>query len=660
MYWETSVIFCRLSSPGVIPLQTLILGDRSGLRSSLAVRMDHDIKSIRRPLAPHTTQDVPYRPSMNYKLLSKPPSLPHRVKAEILRREAARIKEMNFKARDTAYYLEDAVGIFTRLRKGAETRARMEQCLITQPPVRGSCQHTDKAPTKNVPIRDRSYTDPGTLRLVGRRDMGAFLQRKLTRMKTYDGSRFVRQRVGAANEDTGMIKQEEFAHMKVLEVKTAVTEEKEKEKEKEKRDPLQGCHDNDRYVEAINKQEVTGVDRGEEITAEYEDRHLGLRRTSTLLSNRNCRSGVSLHEFNEEDQETVREEANMSRAETRMSRASTRMAREDTKLSRAETRMSRASTRMAREDTKLSREDTRMSRASTRMAREDTKLCREDTGVGQDETEIGHENAGMRGQSPASSGPANIPIVNWGGSPRRRMSLAVSALMGRDPYQLTSKSQRRKSVAATGSDRGPRSPCLFPGLAESNELTSRANGETGQDVVNEEEEINKGTSKKTLNGQRRKSSVSLSTTKLQELITEKIINQVTQRRNSISSNQKTFMLKKYERMLKTELGTIETAPECDSPDFGNTPFMRPMRRLSSEDGPNNDGSLRRGSEYHSSLIQMQNQASRLQKTFDFEEIEEENVEVIMQTKKQDPGSFTGAGSVRKKKKKPVKKLESSS
>lgn len=88
--------------------------------------------------------------------------------------------------------------------------------------------------------------------------------------------------------------------------------------------------------------------------------------------------------------------------------------------------------------------------------------------------------------------------------------------------------------------------------------------------------------------ERRSNSIAeLSTDKLQAIITEKIIGQLTnvQRRSSISSNQQTSLLKNYARMLQTQL-KLDDIPESDSPDFSETPFMRSATKANRPDSDN--------------------------------------------------------------------------
>lgn len=124
---------------------------------------------------------------------------------------------------------------------------------------------------------------------------------------------------------------------------------------------------------------------------------------------------------------------------------------------------------------------------------------------------------------------------------------------------------------------------------------------------------------------------SISTTRLSEIISEKILEQVTntKKRLSISSNQKTSILKSYARMLQNQL-KMDDAPERDSPDFSDTPFMRSKKEqheiTDTSKAVSNQGIQSTAKTLsHWTLWRSQLQLGALQSSFDYSEIEEENV-----------------------------------
>jgi hypothetical protein len=80
--------------PGAVRFQCLIEGDKETFKSSLSTRKQNEIKSIRRSLAPQTTQDGSYKPTLQHQLISKPPSVPRKRKVELLKREEVRLSEV--------------------------------------------------------------------------------------------------------------------------------------------------------------------------------------------------------------------------------------------------------------------------------------------------------------------------------------------------------------------------------------------------------------------------------------------------------------------------------------------------------------------------------------------------------------------------------------
>lgn len=81
-------------SAGVGNIQCLIEANRETLKSSMTTRKQNAIKSVRRSLAPQPTQDFLHKPTVNHQLISKPPSVPRKVKVELLKREQIRLNEV--------------------------------------------------------------------------------------------------------------------------------------------------------------------------------------------------------------------------------------------------------------------------------------------------------------------------------------------------------------------------------------------------------------------------------------------------------------------------------------------------------------------------------------------------------------------------------------
>ena len=112
---------------GSAPFRSLISGDARKLKYSHGIQSESDcldIKSIRRPLAPQTASNHGIKVHVNYELLSKPCAVPHRIRTQIVRREAARLNTLEKlkKAEKKTVHLDDAVGMHARL-KTYERRA---------------------------------------------------------------------------------------------------------------------------------------------------------------------------------------------------------------------------------------------------------------------------------------------------------------------------------------------------------------------------------------------------------------------------------------------------------------------------------------------------------------------------------------------------------
>ena len=73
----------------------------------------------------------------------------------------------------------------------------------------------------------------------------------------------------------------------------------------------------------------------------------------------------------------------------------------------------------------------------------------------------------------------------------------------------------------------------------------------------------------------------LSAGKLQQLIREKVLGQ--SQTNSKRTNQKTVLLTDYLHTLEKHMGTADSVPESNSPDFSETPFMAVGKKFGSED-----------------------------------------------------------------------------
>lgn len=122
---------------------------------------------------------------------------------------------------------------------------------------------------------------------------------------------------------------------------------------------------------------------------------------------------------------------------------------------------------------------------------------------------------------------------------------------------------------------------------------------------------------------RSNSIAELSTDKLHQIITEKIIGQITnvQRGQSISSNQKTSILKNYTRMLQSQL-KLDDIPESESPDFSDTPFMRSTTKSNKIETTNKNAE--NGHKIESLLWKNHSQFGSFRSTLSYSDIEEED------------------------------------
>ena len=75
--------------------------------------------------------------------------------------------------------------------------------------------------------------------------------------------------------------------------------------------------------------------------------------------------------------------------------------------------------------------------------------------------------------------------------------------------------------------------------------------------------------------------IPLSAGKLQKLIREKVLSQ--SQKSKKQTNHKTFLLADYVRTLQKHMGIKDDAPESNSPDFSETPFIAAEKRFGCED-----------------------------------------------------------------------------
>lgn len=156
---------------------------------------------------------------------------------------------------------------------------------------------------------------------------------------------------------------------------------------------------------------------------------------------------------------------------------------------------------------------------------------------------------------------------------------------------------------------------------------------------------------------RRSSSIGdqSTTDKLQKLISEQIIGQITnaQRRHSISSTQKTSILKSYARMLRSEL-QLDEVPESDSPDFSETPFMRSTTKPADQDAEDTEGEEpKKGSALWEKYLQY----GQFRSSLTYSEIEEEDTVGVKARRRLSATFFDSAGVLTRKEKASKLKLK---
>lgn len=227
-----------------------------------------------------------------------------------------------------------------------------------------------------------------------------------------------------------------------------------------------------------------------------------------------------------------------------------------------------------------------------------------------------------------------------------------------DMFNTQSRSQTFASFSQD-KDRLSHRRRTLPALPGRNSLVTRSiKPHSPTDILDEKGCIeNKGTRRASISisprSQRSNSNVELSTDKLQKIISEKIIGQITnsQRRHSISSNQKTSILKNYTRMLQNEL-QLDERPDSDSPDFSETPFMRSSTKPIQEDQQETNDSNNNDTSYTKdySLWGKYFHYGQFRSKLSYSEIEEEDTLGAKARRRLSATFYDGAGILTRKEK----------
>ncbi|KXJ12783.1 uncharacterized protein LOC110241579 [Exaiptasia diaphana] len=516
----------ELQKQGLIPYGRLITGDQHTIKSSTGVVQEKALKSVRRALAPRTSYEASTRPVLNYELISKPPSVPYRIKIELTKREQRRLQEeeeLNHVEErkpeiSKSIYLDDAVAMYAKLRN--EVNKEMGQRSYTSLPNKRSNAYWDTRPV-SVPSKVPAIWNGRNIP---------------------DSSEFARVTLAPGGHS-------------------------------ELEPTLLPSDDPSRAIKLLRNQTKAAEGTKTEESAHAES----IRERNNNLSKTNL---PAVH----------------------AKRASLDATHETTPSNEIYSNTTTPRT---------------AGRRSIAFALPEVRKDVDITATQQSDIEKRPTSVDMQ---PASSRTLSSPELQ-SGAPR---SSTLPEL----------KTSRRNSV------------------------TKRVLHENNEENEQTQVKIERKSSIGAVTRSRRSVSTGdqLSTDKLQKLISEKIIGQITnaQRRHSISSNQKTSILKSYARMLQSEL-QLDEVPESDSPDFSETPFMRNTTKPNQEAEAAEGEEPSKGSNLWAKYLHYESFRSSLT----YSEIEEEDVVGVKARRRLSATFFDSAGVITRKAKASKLKLKKS-
>ncbi|KAK3744482.1 hypothetical protein QZH41_012898 [Actinostola sp. cb2023] len=653
--WKESFKQFEREKEGLIPWGSVIKGDNN--KPSATVRQENLIKSVRRSLAPRTTREASIRPVLNYELISKPPSVPHRIKIELLKREEIRLKEEKMsdleiaKSRSNAS-LDDAVAMYAKLRKevykemekrshvSVSTKSQTRSSKDTWPvsvPSKYSELGTEKKVRRSSLERVTEFNDtmssgpptwvrrrPGNKGTISNKKPAKVPKRRIIRKEVSragnqevainDAIRMPKvnfQAIEEYCEDNGTHLDESMAHttrkahaigseLDVLRAESFLGYVDEKDETMvapafvDKSSAQLPKKQRSRSVVFTPQQKIKNVNKVNQTDVGSSATRLHKRERSysvAFLQPKEMKTNNETLAFTRTNLETLLPTRQRSRSIAFL------LPQEGNRYSLG-----------LRSGTLPSMKSRQNSDATTF----EYKRARSRSVAFLQPKEIMTDNEITQSQTLANTTRADFETS----LPTRQRSRSIAFLLPKEGnhYLL---GQRSGTLPLLKSRRNSEAATLFEHRNNGGSIEE----ETGNQSARRRSSI---THSKRFE-RRSKFTANLSTAKLEQIIKEKIIGQITnvQRKHSISSNQKTSMLQSYARMLQSQL-KMDDIHRSESPDFSETPFMRGKKGKNDlQEVEQNDSS--REYTHEPSLWKSHLQLGGFQSAVNYSDIEEENV-----------------------------------